>query len=118
MAVPEAFSDLLEISSQVEAAIVVEGDEVVASSLTDEKRSAELAAWIRRLVHTAEESRGGLKQIEVALPEGHVFVVREGGRLIGAVTDADPPSGLVLYDLRTCLSGLAADRAAKKDAAE
>jgi hypothetical protein len=45
------------------------------------------------------------------LPEGHVFVVQEGTRVIAATTAADPPSGLVFYDLRACLSSLAADKA-------
>ena len=110
MAVPAAFSDLLEISSQIQTAIVLDADEIVASSVADQKRSEKLAAAIRRLVEAAGKGRSGVKQIEVALPEGHVFVVREGPRLIGAVTDADPPSGLVVYDLRTCLSGLAVEK--------
>jgi hypothetical protein len=114
MAVPAAFSDLMEISSQVEAAIVLDGDEIVASSVVDERRSEKLADAIRRLVETAERSRAGLKQIEVTLPEGHVFVVREAGRLIGATTSPDPPSGLVFYDLRTCLAGLAAEGVPRK----
>jgi hypothetical protein len=114
MAVPAAFSDLMEISSQVEAAVVLDGDEIVASSVVDESRSRKLAEAIRRLVETAERSRAGLKQIEVTLPEGHVFVVREAGRLIGATTSADPPSGLVFYDLRSCLAGLAAEGVPRK----
>jgi hypothetical protein len=118
MAVPEAFSDLMEISSQINAAIALAGDEVLATSLADERRTAELAAAIRRLVESAERSGAGLRQLEVALPEGHAFVVREGGRLIGAVTEADPPSGLVLYDLRTCLSRLATGKAVERDAAQ
>jgi predicted regulator of Ras-like GTPase activity (Roadblock/LC7/MglB family) len=118
MAVPAAFSDLMEISSQIGAAVVLDAGETFASSLADEKRSEELAQAIRRLVDSAEKARGRITQIEVALPEGHVFVVRAGDRLIGAVTESDPPSGLVLYDLRTCLTGLAAERAGKSDAAE
>ena len=109
MAAPAAFTELMEISSQIEAAVVLDGDEIVASSVVDETRSATLAEAIRRLVEAAERSRAGLKQIEVTLPEGHVFVVREGRRLIGATTSPDPPSGLVLYDLRSCLAGLAAE---------
>jgi predicted regulator of Ras-like GTPase activity (Roadblock/LC7/MglB family) len=117
MAVPAAFSDLMEISSQVETAVVVEGEEIVASSLADEGRSERFAAAIRRLVEAAERTRAGVKQIEVVLPEGHVFVVREGAQLIGAATAPDPPSGLVFYDLRACLSGLATEAAEKRDAA-
>jgi hypothetical protein len=118
MAVPAAFSDLMEISSQVETAIVVDGDRIVASSLADQSRSERFAAAVRRLVETAERTRAGVKQIEVALPEGHVFVVREGTQLVGAATASGPPSGLVFYDLRACLSGLAAETAKKGDAAK
>jgi hypothetical protein len=114
MALPAAFSDLMEISSQVEAAIVFDGDEIVASSLADERRSEKLADAIRRLVATAEKTRAGLTQIEVTLPEGHVFAVREAGLLIGATTSPDPPSGLVFYDLRSCLAGLAAEGVPRK----
>jgi predicted regulator of Ras-like GTPase activity (Roadblock/LC7/MglB family) len=118
MAVPAAFSDLMEISSQVETAIVVDGDEIVASSVADQARSEAFAAAVRRLVEAAERTRAGVKQIEVALPEGHMFVVREGSQLIGAATASDPPSGLVFYDLRACLSGLAVEAAKKDDAAK
>ena len=107
MDVPQAFSDLLEVSSQVENAIVLEEDTVVASSMSDQSRADELAAAVRRLVETAEETHAGLAQLEVALPEGNVFLVREGTRLVAATTAPDPPSGLVFYDLRTCLSALA-----------
>jgi hypothetical protein len=117
MAVPAAFSDLMEISSQIGTAVVLDGDETLASSLADEKRSTDLVQAVRRLVESAEKQRR-IRQIEVALPEGHVFVVRDGDRLIGATTEADPPSGLVLYDLRTCLTALGAERAGKTDAAE
>jgi hypothetical protein len=109
MAAPAAFTDLMEISSQIEAAVVLDGDEIIASSVVDETRSATLAEAIRRLFEAAERPRAGLKQVEVTLPEGHVFVVREGGRMIGATTSPDPPSGLVLYDLRSCLAGLAVE---------
>jgi hypothetical protein len=118
MAVPAAFSDLMEMSSQVETAVVADGDEIVASSLADQGRSEEFVAALRRLVATAERTRAGVKQIEVVLPEGHVFVVREGTQLIGAATSADPPSGLVFYDLRACLSGVGAETAKKGDAAK
>jgi hypothetical protein len=117
MEMPQAFSDLLEISSQVENAIVLEEHAVVASSIADESRSAELGAAVRRLVEAAEETRGRLTQLHVALPEGNVFLVREGKRLVAATTGADPASGLVFYDLKTCLSALG-DRPAAGAAAE
>jgi hypothetical protein len=118
MAVPAAFSDLLEISSQVEAAVVLEGDRIVASSIDDEKRAGDFAAGVRGVVEAAEKNREGLKQIEVALPQGNLFVVRDGGRILGAATAPSPPSALVFYDLRTCLSGLVAEGALRGDAAQ
>ena len=120
MAVPAAFSDLLAISSQVEAAIVLDGDETVATSFAEQSRSDQLAVAVRELAQTAEKTRPGLKQIEVSIPQGHVFVVSEGSRLIGATTAPDPPSGLVFYDLRSCLSALSAETpaGAKGDAAK
>src|SRR5688500_16302209 len=117
MEVPHAVSDLLEVSSPVENAIVLEEDTVVASSMSDQSRAEELAAAVRRLVETAEETHAGLTQLQVALPEGNVFLVREGKRLVGATTAPDPPSGLVFYDLRTCLSALA-DRSTARAAVE
>jgi hypothetical protein len=107
MEMPQAFSDLLEISSQVENAIALDKDKVVASSLSDVSRSEELAAAVRRLVEAAEETRGGLTRLRVAVPEGNVFIVREGKLLVAATTEPDPASGLVFYDLKTCLSALA-----------
>lgn len=118
MEVPQAFSDLLEVSSQVENAVVLEEDTVVASSTSDESRSEELGAAVRRLVETAEETHAGLTQLEVALPEGTVFLAREGRRLVAATTAPDPPSGLVFYDLRTCLSALAAEPAGRAAAGQ
>jgi hypothetical protein len=117
MAVPAAFSDLMEISSQVEAAIVLDGDEIVVSSLSDETRAQEFAAAVRSLVAAARKTRSGLKQMEVALPEGHIFVVLEGARVIAAATAAGPPSGLVFYDLRACVSALTTEKT-KSDAAK
>jgi hypothetical protein len=117
MAVPAAFSDLMEISSQVEAAIVLEGEQIVASSIDDESRSREFAAAVRGVVDSAEKKGESLKQVEVALPEGNLFLVRDGRRIVGAATAPSPPSALVFYDLRTCLSGLVAEGALRGDAA-
>ena len=44
-----------------------------------------------------------MTRVEVELEEGALFVLREGGRTIAAVTGPQPTAGLVVYDLRTCL---------------
>ena len=70
----EAIADLLELSSQVEAAVLFGAD----------------------------------GSVEASLPGGGLVVVREGERLAAATTVAEPPSALVLYDLRTALRASAA----------
>jgi predicted regulator of Ras-like GTPase activity (Roadblock/LC7/MglB family) len=107
-----ALADLTEISSQVEAAVVIDdAGAVVASTLADAERSARLARAAVDLLGAADkrfESGGGaLTQLEAALQEGSVFVAREEGRSIVATTGAEPTSGLVFYDLKTCLRSLA-----------
>ena len=103
-----ALADLTEISSQVETAVMVDGDgAVLASTLDDAGRSERLARTAVDLLAAAPAALGGeqraLRELEVALPYGSVFVASEGGRSILATTAPSPTSGLVLYDLRACL---------------
>jgi hypothetical protein len=63
----------------------------------------------------SERSKGSPSQVsaasdEAASAEGSVFVVRDEVRLAAAVTGADPTSGLVFYDLKTCLRLVGEDR--------
>ena len=107
-----ALADLTEISSQVEAAVVLDdAGAVVASTLDDAEHSARLARAALELLGGADkrfESGGrALTQLEAALRGGSVFVARADGRSIVAVTGASPTSGLVFYDLKTCLRSLA-----------
>jgi len=106
-----ALADLTEISSQVDAAVVLDdAGAVVASTLDDADRSARLARAALDLLGAANkrfESGGrALTQLEAALHEGSVFVAREEGRSIVATTSPEPTSGLVFYDLKTCLRSL------------
>jgi hypothetical protein len=66
------------------------------------------AATCIKIVDAAEQSRRELgrepvAQVEVATPDGHVFVVTDPRWIVAAVTDADPTVGLVFYDLKTAL---------------
>src|SRR5688500_8079441 len=107
-----ALADLTEISSQVEAAVVLDdAGAVVASTFDDAERSARLARAALDLLDAAgrrvEPGGRSLTQLEAALREGSVFVAREERRSIVATTSPDPTSGLVFYDLKTCLRSLA-----------
>ena len=107
-----ALADLTEISTQVEAAVLLdESGVVLAAAPDDSTRSERLARTAVDVLAAAsgraESSGRTLTQLEAAFREGSVFVARDGGRSILAVTGASPTSGLVFYDLRACLRRLA-----------
>jgi predicted regulator of Ras-like GTPase activity (Roadblock/LC7/MglB family) len=101
----QALADLTEISSQIEAAVIVEtGGAVAASTFADSERAKAFADAAAELLAAADGAgRAGLQQLEAVMPEGAVFVVRDGKRLIAAVTGPEPTVGLVFYDLKTTL---------------
>ena len=104
-----ALSELTDISSQVDAAVLFGADgEVVASTLPD-TRAKELAASAKALFEGAGRvGAGELSQLEAATTDGSLFVVRDGDFLIAASTGAEPTSGLVFYDLKATLRKAAA----------
>jgi predicted regulator of Ras-like GTPase activity (Roadblock/LC7/MglB family) len=110
-----ALSELTEISSQVEAAVLFGADgKVVASTLPD-TRAEQFAASAKALFDEAGRAGSGeLTQLEAATADGSLFVVRDGELLIAASTGAEPTSGLVFYDLKACLRKAAAKPAAKR----
>jgi predicted regulator of Ras-like GTPase activity (Roadblock/LC7/MglB family) len=114
-----ALADLIEVSSQIEGAVLLGPDDEVSASTWDADRTARVAAAARALVAAAEESQGSspLTQLHAAGEDGAVFCVREGDRVVAAVTKADPTVGLVFYDLRTTLR-LAAEQAEAKTPAK
>jgi hypothetical protein len=104
-----ALADLMEISGQVEAAVVLdENGEVECSSPADSERAQRLARAAREVLAAAEPVRPGaaLTRLEASTRAGTLFVVREGGRTIAAATGAAPAAALVLHDLRSCLRAL------------
>ena len=115
----QALADLVEISSQIESAVLADGDgAVLASTLDDESRAQAIAGEARALLQGAAGPAGEPTQVEVAFHEGCVFVVADGERFVAAVTARDPTAGLVFYDLKTCLrmSGEVEEEPAKKAA--
>jgi predicted regulator of Ras-like GTPase activity (Roadblock/LC7/MglB family) len=102
----QALAELAELSSQVRTAVVLdETGTVLASTPADGEGVERLAASARDLLASATELHAGSEptRAEVELTEGAVFVLREAGRTIAATTGPEPTSGLVVYDLRTCL---------------
>jgi predicted regulator of Ras-like GTPase activity (Roadblock/LC7/MglB family) len=121
----QALSDLTEISSQIQAAVVFDDDgKVAGTTVSDSARADALAAAAGRLFAAAQEANEGkspLTQLEVATGEGSVFVVRQGQTTIAATTGSNPTVGLVFYDLKSTLrsveSAPARKPAARKKAA-
>jgi predicted regulator of Ras-like GTPase activity (Roadblock/LC7/MglB family) len=108
MEAAQALADLTEISSQIEVAVLAGTDgAVIASTFSEDDKGAAFAATAAELVRAADDagelSSKELVQVQAALPQGCVFVVRDGGHLVAAVTGAQPTVGLVFYDLKTCL---------------
>jgi len=106
--VAQALSDLTEISSQIDAAVLFDDKgKVIASTLPDD-RAARFAASARALFEEAQRSgEGDPMQLEAVTSAGSVFVVREDTTLLAASTSPEPTAGLVFYDLKSCLRAAA-----------
>src|SRR5262245_47337849 len=113
----EALTDLKQISTQVERAVVVRNDGTLeASTLRDAAAAERIARGASDLWDAAEAARASLgrpalSQLEVATPDGSVFAVRDDARMVCAVTAGDPTVGLIFYDLKTCLRNIAEEPA-------
>ncbi len=111
----QALAELTAISAQIDSAVVFDASgSVLAATLADAERSRRVAESSHKLLAAAAQTRPslggeGVRQLEAATPEGHVFVVREGDQVVAATTAPNPTAGLVLFDLRTCLRNVAGD---------
>jgi hypothetical protein len=103
----QSLAELKELSSQVERAVVLDASGSLLAS-TDDAGEALTRVALDLLAAAAElhSSADEVTRAEVELGEGGIFVLREGGRTIAATTGPNPTSGLVAYDLRTCLRGI------------
>jgi predicted regulator of Ras-like GTPase activity (Roadblock/LC7/MglB family) len=103
----QALAELRELSSQIERAAVLGADGSVLASTEDDAQATErlVRTGLDLLTAAVELNAAGQEaiRVDVELATGSVFVVREGGRSIVATTGPQPTTGLVVYDLRTCL---------------
>jgi hypothetical protein len=103
-----ALAELTELSSQIQAAVVLEERRVAGSTGAGAQA---LAAAADELLASAAGVRSGgpaVTRVEVSLPDAAIFLVVEGDRRIVARTVPRPTPGLVVHDLRACLRRLAA----------
>jgi predicted regulator of Ras-like GTPase activity (Roadblock/LC7/MglB family) len=107
----KALAELRDISAQVQAAVLFDAaGKVLASTLPDEQ-AEQLAGAAKLLLEQAEVVRADgetkLTQLEVAMREGSVFVVRDEEHVLVATTAPEPTAGLVFYDLRAAMRATA-----------
>jgi predicted regulator of Ras-like GTPase activity (Roadblock/LC7/MglB family) len=120
----EALADLKQISVQVSHALIGGHDGTpIASTLSDAAAAERLARTAVDLWEQADRTRRDLgrdelAQLEVATPDGSVFVVRDATRMIVATTSSDPTVGLVFYDLKASLRAVAEGDRTSEDGPE
>ncbi len=125
-----AFEEMMDISSDIDKAVLFDADGVLASNMPEEAQATALAQ-ARELARLAEVRAGEMgsqafTQLVVETGSGYVFLARESGaEAMGLLATGKKGSrvGLVLYDLKTCIrdareaaaSAFAADQAAKEE---
>lgn len=101
----QALRELLDVSEDVVVAVILdgEGEPLAASVGDDEARSAAEIASAMLAYADALRTEASARRLEAVTSDGSVFVVRDRGRAVVAVTGPDPVAGLVLHDLRAAL---------------
>jgi len=106
----KAFKEMLEISTDVDKAILFAGDEVVVSNFSESlqptmvRKARELSA--AGAARAADMGSAPLTQLVIESPGGTVFLVQEakdGGMGMLATAKKDSRIGLVFYDMKTCI---------------
>jgi predicted regulator of Ras-like GTPase activity (Roadblock/LC7/MglB family) len=108
--VQAAFSEMLDISTDIDKAVLFSPEEILASNMAAEAQDAAVAQAqeLIRLgdLRATEMGSQPLTQLVVEASSGMVFLAREtveGGTAILATGRKSSRVGLVLYDLKTCL---------------
>ena len=105
-----AFEEMMDISTDIDKAIVFSRDGVLASNMGEQAQKAAVTQ-AKELVRLAEARAAEMgsqpfTQLAVDTGSGHVFVSRELGEqglTVLATGKKGSRVGLALYDLKTCL---------------
>lgn len=110
-----AIAYLEELSTDIRAATVIdESGATVAQSGFDEG-AGDVGDVVRDLFDRADDASDGAPpaQVEVSLPEGIVYAVRERGWTLAVVAGRFALSSLMFYDLRMVICDLAGEGVAR-----
>lgn len=122
MTVDEAIRDLLSVSADIRRlAVLDENGDVLGAGPGPAGGDIGLAAGrllaAAAVAGEADAGDAALDHVAVELGDVAVVALETGGRRVVALTGADPPLGLVLFDLRTCLADAFPDPAARQTGA-
>jgi predicted regulator of Ras-like GTPase activity (Roadblock/LC7/MglB family) len=108
--VEAAFEEMLDISTDIDKAVIFSQAGILATNMSDEARGAAVgqAQELIRLgeLRAAEMGSQPFTQLVVETPSGYVFLARESGpdgMVVLATGKKGSRVGLALYDLKTCL---------------
>jgi predicted regulator of Ras-like GTPase activity (Roadblock/LC7/MglB family) len=108
--VEAAFAEMMDISTDIDKAVLFGPSGVVASNMAEEAQTTAVdrAQELVRLgeARAAEMGSQPLTQLVIETPVGYVFLARETapeGMTMMATGKTGSRVGLVLYDLKTCL---------------
>ena len=104
-----ALNYLDELSTEIEATVVLDsGGRLAASTVDDEERAERLRELAVGLLDRAAEAApgAGVDQVEVTTAEGSVFAVRGSKWTVAVVAGRKPLASLMFYDLRNVVSDL------------
>jgi len=108
--VQSAFAEMLDISTDIDKAVLFDAAGVLASNMSEEAEAAAVAqaTELSRLGEARAGEMGSqpFTQLVIEAPSGFVFLAREAvadGMTALATGRKGSRVGLVLYDLRTCM---------------
>jgi predicted regulator of Ras-like GTPase activity (Roadblock/LC7/MglB family) len=104
-----ALDYLDELSTDIEAAVVLDREgRIAAATGDDDERKESMRELVVTLLDRAADAAptAGVDQLEVTTAEGSVFAVRGGEWTVGVVAGRRPLSSLMFYDLRNVVSDL------------
>ena len=106
-----ALDYLDELSTDIEAAVVLDRDgRIAAATGDDDQRKESMRELVVTLLDRAADAAptSGVDQLEVTTADGSVFAVRGAEWTVGVVAGRRPLSSLMFYDLRNVVSDLGA----------
>jgi predicted regulator of Ras-like GTPase activity (Roadblock/LC7/MglB family) len=114
----QALAELLEVSEDVVAAVILDAEGRPKAATVPDAAAAKAAEIAAAMLAYGDALRTGAStaRLEAVTADGTVFVLREGRAAIVAATGRDAVAGLVLHDLRTTLRKVRRRTKAKTDA--